>query len=213
MEFSIIFIIIFIVILGLATNYIIRSGTYGNKLKRINQLYSENNYDLAMREINELDPKYKRDPYILWLSANLYYRQQQFILAMAALQNIIDAGSFTKEVNQLNVREFLAKIYEETGNYKKAIDEYDEIIRLKDQDFDSLYKAGTISYEAAEWSLAQKYFTLAVARNDSNPQLLYMLANCYYQMRSYHAAQQNIQRALDLDPNNIQYHLLYSLNS
>ena len=108
MEFSIIFIIIFIVILGLATNYIIRSGTYGNKLKRINQLYSENNYDLAMREINELDPKYKRDPYILWLSANLYYRQQQFILAMAALQNIIDAGSFTKEVNQLNVREFLA---------------------------------------------------------------------------------------------------------
>ena len=208
MEFSIIFIIIFIVILGLATNYIIRSGTYGNKLKRINQLYSENNYDLAMREINELDPKYKRDPYILWLSANLYYRQQQFILAMAALQNIIDAGSFTKEVNQLNVREFLAKIYEETGNYKKAIDEYDEIIRLKDQDFDSLYKAGTISYEAEEWSLAQKYFTLAVARNDSNPQLLYMLANCYYQMRSYHAAQQNIQRALDLDPNNIQYHLL-----
>ena len=79
---------------------------------------------------------------------------------------------------------------------------------MKDQDFDSLYKAGTISYEAGEWALAQQYFSLAVARNDSNPQLLYMLANCYYQMRSYHAAQQHIQHALDLDPTNVQYHLL-----
>ena len=148
-----------------------------------------------MREINELDPKHKKEPYILWVSANLYYKQQQFILAMASLQNIIDSGAFTKEISQLNVREFLAKIYEETGNYRKAIDEYNEIIRLKDQDFDSLYKAGTISYEAGEWALAQQYFSLAVARNDSNPQLLYMLANCYYQMRSYHAAQQHIQHA------------------
>lgn len=196
------------VILAGAINYIVRSGTYGNRLKRINQLYAENNYDEAMREINELDTKYKKDPYILWISANLYYKQQQFILAMASLQSIIDSGAFTKEVNQLNVREFLAKIYEETGNYKKAIDEYDEIIRIKDQDFDSLYKAGAVSYEAGEWALAQKYFTLAVARNDSNPQLLYMLANSYYKMHTYHAARQNIQKALDLDPTNVQYHLL-----
>lgn len=208
MEVSLILIIILIVMLVAGINYFIRSGTYGNKLKRITQLYNENNYDATMREINELDPKHKREPYILWVSANLYYKQQQFILAMAALQNIIDSGAFTKEINQLNVREFLAKIYEETGNYKKAIDEYNEIIRLKDQDFDSLFKAGTISYEAGEWALAQQYFSLAIARNDSNPQLLYMLANCYYQMRSYHAAQQHIQHALDLDPTNVQYHLL-----
>ena len=123
MEVSLIFIIIFIVALAVAINYIIRSGTYGNKLKRITQLYNENNYDATMREINELDPKHKKEPYILWVSANLYYKQQQFILAMASLQNIIDSGAFTKEISQLNVREFLAKIYEETGNYRKAIED------------------------------------------------------------------------------------------
>ncbi len=138
----------------------------------------------------------------------MYYKQQQYILAMASLQNMIDGAYFTKEITELNVREFLAKIYEQTGNSKKAIDEYDMITKIRDQDYDSLYKAGTICYNYGEWIQAQKYFSLAAAQNDSNPQLLYMLSYCFYKIRSYHAAQQNIEKAISLDNTNAQYHLL-----
>lgn len=208
MEFSIIIVLVLAIGLFFATSSIIKSGSYTNKLKRITQLYNDSHFEQAMKEINELDPKYKKDPLISWYSANIYYKQQQFILAMAALQNIIDCGGFNKDITELSVREFLAKIYEETGNYKKAIDEYNVIIKLKDQDYDSLFEAGSIAYQYGEWSLAQKYLTLAVARNDSNPELLYMLANSYYKMRSYHAAQQNIEKAINLDNKNVLYHLL-----
>ena len=78
-----------------------------------------------MKEINELDPKFRKDPIILWYSANLYYKQNQYILAMAALQSMLDGAYFTKDITELKVREFLANIYEETGNSKKALDEYD----------------------------------------------------------------------------------------
>lgn len=208
MEASLIVILVLIVLLGFATQYVIKSGSYPIKLKKIVQAYNEQNYDVAMREINTLDPKYKKDANILWMTANIYYKQQQYILAMASLQNMIDGAYFTKELTELNVREFLAKIYEQTGNSKKAIDEYDMITKIRDQDYDSLYKAGTVCYNYGEWVQAQKYFSLAVAQNDSNPQLLYMLAYCFYKIRSYHAAQQQIEKAIALDNTNAQYHLL-----
>ena len=188
-----------IVVLGVATNFIVKSGSYPAKLKRITQFYEEGNAELAMKEINELDPKFKKDPLILWYSAKLYYKQNQYILAMASLQSMLDGAYFTKDVTELKVREFLANIYEETGNSKKALDEYDYIIKIKNQDYDSLYKAGLISYQSGEWILAQKYLSLAATRNDSNPELLYMLAYSYYKMRTYHAAQQNIEKAIALD--------------
>ena len=208
MEASLIVILVLIVLLGFATNYVIKSGSYPIKLKKIVQAYNEENYDVAMREINTLDPKYKKDANILWMSANMYYKQQQYILAMAALQNMIDGAYFSKELTELTVREFLAKIYEQTGNTKKAIDEYDMITKIRDNDYDSLFKAGSVCYQYGEWVQAQKYLSLAVAHNDSNPQLLYMLAYCFYKIRSYHAAQQNIEKAIALDSSNAQYHLL-----
>ncbi|MEI0566170.1 tetratricopeptide repeat protein [Brachyspira pulli] len=208
MEASLIVILVLIVLLGYATQYVIKSGSYPIKLKKIVQAYNEQNYDVAMREINTLDPKYKKDANILWMCANMYYKQQQYILAMASLQNMIDGAYFTKELSELNVREFLAKIYEQTGNTKKAIDEYDMITKIRDQDYDSLYKAGSICYKYSEWVLAQKYLSLAAAQNDSNPELLYMLAYCFYKLRSYHAAQQQIEKALTLDSTNAEYHLL-----
>lgn len=208
MEASLIVILVLIVLLGFATQYVIKSGSYPIKLKKIVQAYNEQNYDVAMREINTLDPKYKKDANILWMTANMYYKQQQYILAMAALQNMIDGAYFTKELSELAVREFLAKIYEQTGNSKKAIDEYDMITKIRDQDYDSLYKAGLVCYNYGEWVQAQKYFSLAVAQNDSNPQLLYMLSFCFYKIRSYHAAQQQIEKAIALDNTNPEYHLL-----
>lgn len=208
MEASLIVILVLIVLLGFATQYVIKSGSYPIKLKKIVQAYNEQNYDVAMREINTLDPKYKKYANILWMTANMYYKQQQYILAMAALQNMIDGAYFTKELSELAVREFLAKIYEQTGNSKKAIDEYDMITKIRDQDYDSLYKAGLVCYNYGEWVQAQKYFSLAVAQNDSNPQLLYMLSFCFYKIRSYHAAQQQIEKAIALDNTNPEYHLL-----
>ena len=208
MEASLIVILVLIVLLGFATQYVIKSGSYPIKLKKIVQAYNEQNYDVAMREINTLDPKYKKDANILWMTANMYYKQQQYILAMAALQNMIDGAYFTKELTELTVREFLARIYEQTGNTKKAIDEYDMITKIRDNDYDSLFKAGSVCYQYGEWVQAQKYLSLAAAQNDSNPQLLYMLAECFYKIRSYHAAQQQIEKAIALDGTNPSYHLL-----
>lgn len=208
MEASLIVILVLIVLLGFATQYVIKSGSYPIKLKKIVQAYNEQNYDVAMREINTLDPKYKKDANILWMTANMYYKQQQYILAMAALQNMIDGAYFTKELTELTVREFLARIYEQTGNTKKAIDEYDMITKIRDNDYDSLFKAGSVCYQYGEWVQAQKYLSSAAAQNDSNPQLLYMLAECFYKIRSYHAAQQQIEKAIALDGTNSSYHLL-----
>ena len=208
MEASLIVILVLIVLLGFATQYVIKSGSYPIKLKKIVQAYNEQNYDVAMREINTLDPKYKKDANILWMTANMYYKQQQYILAMAALQNMIDGAYFTKELTELTVREFLARIYEQTGNTKKAIDEYDMITKIRDNDYDSLFKAGSVCYQYGEWVQAQKYLSSAAAQNDSNPQLLYMLAECFYKIRSYHAAQQQIEKAIALDGTNPSYHLL-----
>lgn len=209
METSILIVIVVIIILALGINFIISSGSFPAKLKKILQAYKEEKYDIALKEINSLDSRNKKDPTVMWILANIYYKQQHYILAMVSLQNIIDGALFTKDVTEIDVREMLAHTYEETGNAKKAVDEYEMIVRLNEHDFDSLYKAGLVCYNYGEWPSAQKYLSEAITQNDSNPQVAFLLADCYYKMHSFHAAQQNIEKAILLDGSEPVYHLLY----
>ena len=79
MEFSIIIILVLAIALFLAGSSIVKSGSYANKLKKISNLYNEGNLEATMKEINELDPKHKKETFIQWIAANIYYKQQQYI--------------------------------------------------------------------------------------------------------------------------------------
>lgn len=209
MEASVFIVIIVIVLLASGINIVVKSGSFPAKLKKILQNYKEEKYDIALKEINSLDVKNKKDPLVMWIMSNIYYKQQHYILAMVSLQNMIDAAVFTKDVTEMDIREMLAHTYEETGNAKKALDEYEMIVRLNEQDFDSLYKTGLVAYNYGEWAQAQKYLSQAMSQNDSNPNIAYILADCYYKMHSYYSAQQNIEKAINLDGADPSYHLLY----
>ena len=184
-------------------------SSFTNRRNKIITSYENGELDITMNEISSLDPKNKKDPLIMWILANIYFKQQQYILAMVTLQNIIDADTFNQDVGEVELREMLATIYEETGNIKKAMSEHEIIIALTEQDFNYLYKAGRVCYNHQEWAQAQKYFSLGMQQNDTNPEIAYLIADCYFRMHSYVAASQNIQKAIFLDGNNYLYYLLY----
>lgn len=207
MELSVIAFVL--IILFVFSNIFFTSGSFSTKLKNITQAYEEEKYDVAMKIINNLDTKYRKDSLILWISANINLKQQQYILAMVNLQNILECGIFNKDVKEIEVREMLAFLYEETGNTKKAIDEYEIIVKLDDQNYDALYKAGKNCYKHGEYASSQKYLSLAAKINDTNPELFFMLSDSFYKLKSYHAASQNIQKSIALDSVNPYYHFLY----
>ena len=204
--FSIIFgIAIFIIVVKVFSSM----TSFTNRRNKIIASYENGELDITMNEISSLDPKNKKDPLIMWILANIYFKQQQYILSMVTLQNIIDVDAFNQDIGEVEVREMLATIYEETGNIKKAMGEHDIIIALTEQDFNYLYKAGRVCYNHQEWAQAQKYFSLGMQQNDTNPEIAYLIADCYFRMHSYVAASQNIQKAIFLDGSNYLYYLLY----
>jgi len=209
LNISLFYIIFGVIVVIVVAKVLFGMSSFTNKRDRIITSYENGELDLTMNEISSLEQKHKKDPLIMWIMANIYFKQQQYILSMVTLQNIIDADSFNQDVGEVELREMLATIYEETGNIKKAMAEHEIIIALTDQDFNYLYKAGRVCYNHQEWSQAQKYFSLGMQQNDSNPDIAYLISDCYYRMHSYVAASQNIQKAIFLDGNNYLYYLLY----
>lgn len=209
MDISLVFIFIIITSFIVVGRFLIVSTSSTSKLKHIVKCYEEGNIEEAIKEINLLDPKYKKESNIMWMTANIYYRQQQYILAMVTLQNMIEMNAFSPEISEVAARELLAVIYNETGNVKQSIAEHAMIVALNDNSFTSLFEAGRVCYNHKEWLQAQKYFIAAMQQSDNNPEVAYLLSDSYYKIRSFAAAASNIQKAIMLDANNHSYHFLY----
>lgn len=203
-----------VIIIIIALSIFIVSYTFSNvsftsRFKRLKQLYEEKKYDVLIDEIASLSSKHKKDINIMWMAANVYVDQQQLILAMVTLQNIIEEKAYTPEITETAVRNMLAKVYEDTGNMKKAVEEYQMVVAINEQNYDTLCKIALACYKQKDYQEAQKYLTLAIAQNDTNPEISYLLADCYLKTKSLTAASQAIQKALVLKPSEPLYHYLY----
>ena len=191
MDISLVLIFIIITSFIVVGRLLIVSTSSTSKLKYITKCYDEGNIEEAIKEINLLDPKYKKEANVLWMTANIYYRQQQYILAMVNLQNMIEMNAFSEDISEVAARELLAVIYNETGNIKQSMAEHAMIVALNDNSFTSLFEAGRVCYNHKEWVQAQKYFIAAMQQSDNNPEVAYLLADSYYRIHAFTAAASN----------------------
>lgn len=71
---------------------------------------------------------------------------------------------------------------------------------------DSLYlRQGQEAFRARNWSAAERAFRQALAINERNAEAHYQLARVYWEMGDRRAAGRELDRALELDPQNVRY--------
>lgn len=183
-------------------------SNFQTKLKKITKSFSEKRYDVVLKEIEALSYKDRKDPRILWMAANMYSDQKQYILSMIQLQTIIDNKAFSQEITETQVYKMLAHIFEETDNYVKAMESYEIAYKLNTSDFDSIFKLGMLAYKTNNYDAANQHFLKALAIDDTNTTVYYLLANIAYLRKGYKLAGDYITKAIEIDDSQLLYHLL-----
>lgn len=178
------------------------------KLKKITKSFAEKKYDVFLKEVESLSYKDRKDPRILWMAANMYADQKQYVLSMVQLQNIIDNKVFSQEITETQVYKMLARVFEETDNYVKAMESYEIALKLNTNDFDSLFKLGMLAYKNNSYDAANQYFLKALEMDDKNTTLYYLLSNIAYLRKGYKLAEDYIKKAIEIDDSKLLYHLL-----
>jgi GWxTD domain-containing protein len=71
---------------------------------------------------------------------------------------------------------------------------------------DSLYiRQGQEAFRAKDWVAAERAFRQALSINEQNAEVHYQLARVYWEMGNRRAAGRELDRALELDPDNVRY--------
>ena len=186
----------------------VSANNFDNKLKKMYDAYKEKRFDLVSQYLDQFEIKQRQDPKVLWVAANMYSEQQQYILAMLQLQGIIDGGVFTTDITEVKVYKMLAKMFEETGNTKKALETSEVAAKLSFDDFDTMMETATLAYKNGSYAVSNQYLLKALELNSQNPTLYYLLADIAFKGKGYKMAKEYISKAVELDGEQLIYSLL-----
>ncbi|RYY22784.1 MAG: tetratricopeptide repeat protein [Chitinophagaceae bacterium] len=89
--------------------------------------------------------------------------------------------------------------YAETGDRKKALEQFEECIRRDWKLTDAYIEKGIIFYQQQQLDTALSTFNLSVTVSNTNPDGYFWIGRCYEAMNNNEKAIENYQRALSLD--------------
>ncbi|MBI4976336.1 MAG: tetratricopeptide repeat protein [Spirochaetes bacterium] len=209
-------IVILAVTIVLVFRYIWDGVSFPRKLAKLNAAFERSDFETVLNEINTLSKDRKKLPPVQWLLARVYFQQSQFIMAMVHLNEIVNANAYSREIPAIDVHTMLASIYERTGKPKKAVEEYEEIIKLDQSNVTAFTKTGTYYYTNNDYEKAAPYLEKSLALDENNAEILYMLAVISTARKDNESALRYAESCLVIDPNYnkavvLRGRLLYSL--
>ncbi len=205
---TVVLIIIIFIIIAFFLQMYFSVTSFEKKLVKMTEAFKEKKFDVLIKYLDGLTVKYRDDTRVLWLAANMYAQQSQYILAMLQLQNIIDKASFLPEITELMVYKMMGRMFNESGNSKKALEIYEIASKLSFDDFDTIMETATLAYKNGEFNISNQYLIRALDLNSSNPTIFYLLADIAFKNKGYKIAKEYIAKAKELDSNQPIYNLL-----
>lgn len=196
------FIIIILIVLAVVLRYVWINVYFPHQMKKLEEAYERGDYEEVLNTVNSFSDERRKGTESQWLLSRVYFDQTQYVMAIAHLNEILANNVYTDEITPVNVRRLLAYSYEYTGKYKKAMEEYMEIAKLDDSDFDAIFKLAKFYFDRKEYNGAKIYLEKALALNSSQPDLLYMLAKVAYEEKNFDLSFDYVNKSISLDANN-----------
>lgn len=144
--------------------------------------YMENKYDLALRNFQKLQSDRKFAKIVPSYIARIYYYlgKDDELLEMAPVL-LVEEDVFKKN----EIRQMVAEVYFNRGDYKDALDYYAAAMASKDDDSEE--DPSTIT---ASGKKGKKSNTIKLAPSSCTPQdSYYQIGYCYYMLHQYDSAQ------------------------
>lgn len=178
------------------------------QLKNMQKAFERGEYENVLNTIDNLSNKRRKEPEVQWLIARIYYERSRYTEAMVYLKELLDSGNYPKEVSSLSIRKLLALIYEKTNQHKKAMEEYEEIAKMNESDYDAFFKVGTYYYTVQNHEKAKYFLERAIKLDSKDPDVRFMLAASCFNLKQHAQALTETESILALDSNHSKARLL-----
>ncbi len=188
--------------------FYLSTNGFDTRLKKMQEAFNEKKFDVVAQYLDGFDLRHRYDARVLWVAANMYVEQQQYILAMLQLQEIINRAGFSTEISEIKVYRMFSKLLEDSGNMKKALEVSEIASKLSFDDFDTVMETAVLAYKNARYNTSNQYLLKALEINENNPTVYFLLADISFKNKSYRMAKDYIKKAIELEGYKPAYSLL-----
>lgn len=109
-------------------------------------------------------------------------------------------GAFSQEENVVAVKNEGVKLYQ-AKKYAKAVEKFQEALKLSPDDADIIYKIGLSAYKAKKYDLAVDEFSKAI-ENDYKPNICYFyITNIHRKNDNFEKMEESLKQGLAAFPN------------
>ncbi|NJB81266.1 tetratricopeptide repeat protein [Wenyingzhuangia aestuarii] len=176
----------------------------GGRMKRAQYYMSVGKIPSAIKTLEEalvLDPI---NNIVRTTLANLYYQNKQYIEAEKAYKTII------KQEPGFGLTNFdYGLLLNELGRPKEAIEQLKKALEFMPDNDRIVYNLALLHFKNNQTSNAISVLKTQLKRSANNTDLIYLLAYIYHQNKQIKLAKDQVEKLLQLDPNNQQYQQFY----
>ncbi|MFW6365235.1 MAG: tetratricopeptide repeat protein [Spirochaetota bacterium] len=164
---------------------------------RAEQFLMTDRYDDAIVEYKKILEHRPHDPVALYRLANVYIKVGENDKAVESLETIVEAGNYSYEVDQLDVKRKLGKLYYLRDEIEKTFDIFFNLLSSYPGDADSMYHVAFIALGQEEYGFAQRYFDRLCKSNDVDYETFFGAGMCAYQNQKINECVDYFKKALD----------------
>ena len=174
-------IVIFCVVIIIIIIFILKSTSFPAKIRKAEE-YLDGGFISKANEIVKKILERKGD-YVpaRYLRALILMKQNQYLLAISEFNAVLSLPNFNKFINEIDIHYHLARLYNETKNFPKEIDEYKIILTFNPDDLVSNHRIGHALYQKKDYKKAREHLTKAISIDPSlSDAYLPLGISCFY---------------------------------
>lgn len=199
-------IIAFFFLLIIIIFIILKSTSFQAKIRKAEEYLESDETSKANEIIKKiLDRKSEYVP-ARYLRALILMKQNQYLLAISEFNTVLGMPNFKKFINEIDIHYHLARLYSETKNYIKEIDEYRAILTFNPEDLTANHRIGHALYKKKEYKKAREHLTKAISIDPNLNDVYLPLGISCYNISDYEKGEEYLIKALSSSGENSDAH-------
>lgn len=168
----------------------------------------DNPVTIAVLKVYEQTLQQNPNDYMTWFRrANEYYRHSEYIRALDDVDKALALAPGSDTDLRFQAYMLRAGIYNQTGKYELALADLNSATALDPNSYAAIYQKANTEFELGNYGAARVDYTRLQRLNSRSSEALIGLARCSVKENNLSAANDYLQQAVDLEPNNPEIYL------
>ena len=125
-------------------------------------------------------------------------KQNQYLLAISEFNTVLGLPDFNKFINQIDIHYHLARLYNETKNFPKEVEEYKSILTFNPDDLTANHRIGHALYQKKDYKKARDHLLKAITIDPSMTDVFLPLGISCFNIADYEKGEEYLTKALNV---------------